>query len=501
MQAYRVIAAALLSLIAASAQAQQPLVKISSGELLGQQRDGVRRFIGIPYAAQPIGALRWQPPQPAPPWTAPLDASAYGPACPQPDDRLFGFTPPKQDEACLHLNVWAPAAHDQALPVMVWLHGGAHRIGSASLPFYDGQKLAARGVVLVTLNYRLGYLGFFSHPALDAEGKAGNFGLMDQIAALKWVRDNIAAFGGDPARVTVFGESAGGADVLYLMSSPAGSKLFSAAIVESGGGWNKPPTRKAMQKLVLDDLETVGVDDHADASALRKLPAKKVVDAQAHGALGFGPFVDDTTTFEKPSTVFAAGRQLPVPLIIGNNDYEGSLLKYRDMGFMGALLTRLPVIAGWYESQAPAAADRQPLLFRDTVFAAPARWIAAHQSRLAPTWLYRFSYVASARRGKQPGAAHAGEIGYVFDTLDTVPKIGAATSDEDRQMARQVADCWVAFASTHEPRCALAWKPYEPAADNVLMIDAQPHEARHPEGRILDGVTEWFGPDSFLGRH
>lgn len=490
-----------LCLIAAGgfAHAAEPAsLTLASGTLSGSQNDGVRAFLGIPYAAQPVGALRWRPPQPAPAWSGTRDATQYAAACPQADDRLYGLTPQRRDEACLFLNVWSPAEHRQALPVLVWLHGGAHRIGAGSLGIYDGSRLAARGAVVVTLNYRLGYLGYFAHPALAAEGKAGNFGLMDQIQALKWVRDNIAAFGGDPSQVTVFGQSAGGADVLYLLTSAAGKGLFRGAIVESGGGWNRLLSQEQMAKTVAGNLADAGVPRDADAAALRRLDVGVLLKAQAADRnLGFGPFRDQTVTFEEPWKVFAAGRAAPVPLIIGSNDWEASLLKFREPGFKEAALSRLPGAAGWYQGQAKTASERQPLMFRDVVFGAPARWIAARQSQLAPVWLYRFDHVSAGKRGSVPGAAHAAEIAYVFDNL---AQLGTPVDDADRRLAGQLADCWIAFARSGQPRCeGLAWKAYDAAHDNLLLIDAAPHAVEHHQAAALDGIERWFGPGGWLG--
>ncbi|WP_051362247.1 carboxylesterase/lipase family protein [Solimonas soli] len=496
MHARRIVIAALVALwtgSAPAAPAAEAQVTVRGGALRGSSADGVQAFLGIPYAAPPVGALRWQAPQAPAAWSGVRDATRFGSACAQGDDRFFGLTPQRRGEDCLYLNVWTPPHAAQALPVMVWLHGGAHRMGAASLAAYDGARLAARGVVVVTLNYRLGYLGYFAHPALGADG--GNFGLMDQIAALAWVRDNIAAFGGDPAQVTVFGESAGGADILYLMTHPAGRGLFRAAIVESGGGWGKPLPRDKMQDKVVAALAGVGVARDLDAAALRALPAQKLIDAQAADRnLGFGPFLDGRTVFEAPAKVFAEGRQQKLPLIIGSNDGEGSLLRFRQPGWRDRLLIRLPMVSGWYPDVEADA--RAPLLFRDAVFAAPARWIAAHH---APAWLYRYAHLSAGQRGKAPGAGHAAEIAYVFDTLDSLAVFKIALDDEDRRQATQLADCWVSFAKAARPDCGLAWSPYRRSADRALLIGDDAREGALPDGAALDGVTKYFGPGGWFG--
>lgn len=479
-----------------------PSVTIRDGALKGVAvTDSINAFLGIPYAAPPVGELRWRAPQPVTGWKEPRDATRFGAACPQPDDRFSGLTPKLQDEACLYLNVWAPKNAAAPVPVMVWLHGGAHRFGAGSVPFYDGKNLAKRGVVVVTLNYRLGYLGYFSHPALDAEDEGGNFGLMDQKAALEWVRDNIAAFGGDPKQVTLFGESAGGADTLYLMADAKSQGLFQRAIVESGGGWNRPLPKKKMQKDVLENLGNAGIADTIAAADLRKLDARDLVKALP-GGIGFGAFLDEKVTFEAPSKAFEEGRAAKIPLIIGSNDWESNLLLARSAkkGFIARALPYLPQVYSWYGDKTTTAEERSSLLFRDIVFAAPARWLAGRQSKQAPAWLYTFSYVTSGNRGKVPGAGHAAEIAYVFDTLDATEKSATNASDEDRKMAGKVSDCWAAFAKTGSPSCALsAWQAYDANADNELLIDRTPRQIKHPDRDTLDGVERLFGPGTILG--
>jgi len=496
----RLLGVLLLGLVGSALAQSRPMATVAEGDLVGIRDHGVRVFLGIPYAAPPVGERRWRPPAPAPAWDGARDASRHGPACPQPEDRFSGHTPLRQDEDCLYLNVWTPAEADGPLPVMVWLHGGAHRIGAGSLHFYDGAALARRGAVVVMLNYRLGYLGYFDHPALEAEGHGGNYGLMDQIRALEWVGDNIAAFGGDPDRVTVFGESAGGADVLYLMTSPAAHGLFQRAAVQSGGGWNQPDSRDAMRESVVSGLASVGVPEDADAGALRDLDPRRLVEAQAGTRkLGFGPFLDRKVTFEAPSEVFADGRAARVPLIIGSNSWEANLLKFREPGLMSRIVTHLPPVTGWYDAAA-SAAERGKLLFRDVVFGAPARWVARHHAEHAPAWLYLFDYVTTAERGESPGAGHAAEIVYVFDNIGTAGSAVVSGAEEDARLADALADCWVAFAREGAPRCALAdWTPYDPAEDNVLLIDRDPRQASHPYGDVLDGVSHWFGPGGLLG--
>lgn len=479
-----------LSLLFAAALTAQ----IASGPIAGETTGTVNVFRGIPYAAAPVGTLRWKPTQPVAPWTEVRDATKPGAACPQPDDKWYGMTPAVQNEDCLFLNVTAPV-NAKDLPVMVWIHGGSNRMGAGTLPLYDASKLAARGLVVVTINYRLGYLGFFAHDAIAAEGAGGNFALQDQVAALKWVQQNISAFGGDAKRVTVFGESAGGGDILYLMASPLAKGLFSAAIVQSGGGWHKPRTPEKAKKAVMKDFEKAGITA-ADAASLRAIDARKFVDAQT-SAIGFGAWLDGLTVTEAPWKAAEEGRTMQIPLMIGSNSWEGSLSRATGgFGWKGKMLSFMPSVYGWYDS-AKDSAERQEMLFRDAAFEAPARWIA--QKAKAPTFLYRYGHVTAGRKGTVPGAGHAAELAYVFETLDLMKKNGP--SEADYKFSTQMADCWASFGKDPlKPACGGAdWKPYDASADNVLWIEDDFRQVKHPNGEILDGVYEKFGPTSFFG--
>lgn len=472
---------------ASVAGAAEPSVRLDSGVVQGLADGDVAVFRGIPYAQPPLGALRWQPPQPVEAWTAPRAARAFGPACPQPPrgkggqrgDGLGG-EPERQSEDCLSLNVWSPSLAGKA-PVMVWIHGGAHRYGAASQPFYDGAALARQGVVLVSLNYRLGLFGYFAHPALTAEAGAerafGNYGLLDQLAALRWVQRNIAQFGGDPARVTVFGESAGGASILYLLTTPAANGLFAQAIVESGGGWQRSLALADKEAEGVRAANAAGLDGaKASAAALRALPVEALNRAiSVAPVLSFGPFVDGRTVTASPAQRFAAGHALDVPLIIGSNSYEASLLdtvgvppatllQRLSAADLKALRAVYPELAGDDDALARA-------YFADASFAAPARWIAAHAHDGAPSWLYRFSYTL---RPGAPGASHGAEIPYVFKTLGALPALRLFLRDRDRAMSDTISACWVAFARSGVPACAgaPAWPAYQPKTDTLLEFGA-----------------------------
>ena len=307
-----------------TAPTQQPTVRIATGALAGVAEGDVQVFRGIPYAAPPVGALRWHEPEPAAPWRGVRDASRYGAACPQPPlhKEAWAQVGPTS-ENCLFLNVWRPARAG-SYPVMVFVHGGAFTYGAAGVPLYDGANLARRGAVIVTINYRLGRLGFFAHPALtddDPDGELGNYGIMDQIAALRWVRSNIAAFGGDPHNVTLFGESAGAGSVQVLMGSPAARGLFQKAISESGaGGAVLAPIRggpKSAEAQGKAWAVGIGVPD-ATAAQLRALPLDRVIGAAF-------PFIDGKVVVASPGEPFLCGTEAKIPLLIGANSDESSL--------------------------------------------------------------------------------------------------------------------------------------------------------------------------------
>lgn len=488
------IAALVLLCEPARAAAQTAIVEIANGVVEGRTVSGVRAYKGIPYAAPPVGALRWKPPQPPAPWRGGRDASDFGPACIQPERSDVRREIGAQSEDCLTLNVWAPANARNA-PVMIWIHGGAFRMGSSSVRYYDGAAFARSGVVLVSINYRLGGLGFFAHPALRAEGgadaDAANFGLLDQIAALKWVQENIAAFGGDPGNVTVFGESAGGASILYLLTVDRARGLFHKAIVQSGGSQQKarcawracgrPPASEEAENWAAAQ----GLKD-AQAEDLRAIPAREVLSATPLAAgMGFGPLLDDHSVVGDIYDRFADGEAAAVPLIIGSNSYETSLMRtFR--------LTPEAVFAtygdGIEEARAAYGVDERGLadedfaaaLFRDALFGAPAKLVAGAMHRSgAPARRYYYDYVLTRRRGTAPGAGHAAEIPFVFNTLDALPGASLLLSVEDRRAAAQIHQLWTSFARSGEPAAeGVSWPATDENGEPVLVISAEGAEGQ-----------------------
>jgi para-nitrobenzyl esterase len=465
-------AAFAVLLLALPAQAAPDTAKVAQGALHGQVAGSVASFKAIPFAAPPVGDLRWRPPQPAKAWTGVREATAFGPACMQMGQARVGAS--GQSEDCLTLNVWTPAGFKPGgkLPVMVWIHGGAFIQGTAGTPFYDGTHFAEQGVVLVSVNYRLGRLGFFAHPALEAQHPGepqGNYGLMDNIAALKWVQANIAAFGGDPKNVTVFGESAGGILVNFLMTAPQAKGLFAKAISESGFGRSAGlPIRgdapRTAEKVALTYAQSVGAAGTGPdaAKALRALSAQQLsAPVSGLGDPGIpSPIVDGTIIPEPPPEAFAKGHEAKVPYIAGGNSWEASLFpnSAKDPEPVLARLgpARERVMAAYGGDAASVAQD----LTTETTVIEPDRHLARlHTRNGQKAWTYYFSYVPAAQRASVHGMSHGGEIMYAFGNLPREPlTIGprtiAAATPEDLKISAAMHAYWVAFAKTSDPDSA-----------------------------------------------
>ncbi len=378
--------------VLAQRSAAAPVVHISDGALEGASDNGIASFKNIPFAAPPVGALRWRPPLPVAPWSGVREAKAVGPVCEQIyNAKDTGVGPLPMSEDCLQLNVWTPdvAAAKGKAPVMVWIHGGGHVNGSGTAALYDGANLAKQGVVVVTLNYRLGRLGFFAHPALDAEHPdelKANYGLMDTIAALKWVKANIAKFGGDPGNVTVFGESAGGISVTYLMVSPMAKGLFQKAVVESGAGREHGAALKGADRYGIRSAEATGLafaeangitDAATGAAALRALPADVLMKAAPSSADGGGPIIDGKLFSEDPEQGFAAGHQMKIPFLIGSNSLEWPI----PPGAAGAMGSAIAPVAAHHDEAVTAfgsEAAYNERVISDTVFTEPAHYLAVN---------------------------------------------------------------------------------------------------------------------------
>ena len=438
---------------------------------------GVVACRGIPYAAPPVGDRRWREPGPAPRWNATRSALQNGPACPQPRGGALesGGDVGQIDEDCLTLNVFAPAREvsGERLPVMVWLHGGALVMGSGGLPIYDGTALARRGVIVVTVNYRLGHLGFFAHPALERASPGGpvNFGLLDQIAALRWVQNNIDNFGGDVRRVTLFGQSAGGQSVLALMASPLAQGLFQRAIVQSAYGLPSH-TRPRAVAMGADFAEHAGLSGaRASLYELRRLPVDTLLAAQAAKLTLAPSFVVGDRAL--PATIvqtFQQGRQAPVPLLIGSNSDEASVAAAFGVD-SARLLDQLGRAKVLVKTLHPDVTDEGQLgreVVRDALFTAYAKRIATLHSAKAPTWRYYFSHRPAGRRSEPGGVGHGGEVPYVHGNTRTCDCLGAAPDASDDAVERRVGDAWAGFARTG----ALPWERDDRVRGFVMEIAA-----------------------------
>lgn len=439
-----------------------PVVRVEQGVLAGAAIGGIESYKGVPFAAPPVGPLRWRMPQPPEAWSGERPAADFGAICIQPPANGDpGVGPLPMSEDCLTMNVWTPAERGaEPLPVMVWIHGGGYNNGSGTAGLYDGANLAKRGVVVLTINYRLGRLGFFDHPALAAERAAdepaANYGLMDQIAALGWVRDNAAAFGGDPANVTIFGESAGGAAVTQLMVAPSARGLFHRAVVQSGMGRQRSaelaldrPGRPSAQSLGRAWARGAGLPAEATADDLRAVPAERLLSPMP-AFYSDNLIVDGVVLAEDVAEAFAAGRQAPVPLILGANSAEFWWIRPSDAGAYGR--TDDAMTGAEHDALLAAyggAEGYDQHVVSDLIFNEPERFLARlHAAAGHPTYLYRFDVVPDSNPEPSGGATHASERPYVFDNLHTV---GRPMGERDARAATAMADYWTTFAAKGNP--------------------------------------------------
>jgi len=490
----------------------RPIVNIKNGKLQGVEEYNMLAFRNIPYAAPPVGALRWRPPQPPRNWQGVRDASRFGEACPQP--LVEGLNPElvPGSEDCLKLNVYAPKA-GKGLPVMVWIHGGALLTGSAAEPYYEPIALVRERVIVVTLDYRLGKLGFFAPKELAEEAArndepVGDYGTMDQIAALKWVRDNIAAFGGDSGNVTIFGESAGGRSVTWLMTSPAAYGLFQKAIAESAQQTPLRGQTEARYGLApeqeMDARYMASLGAHT-LQELRALPVDKLVLSPQQfeeGEFG-GAFIDGKVIVGDPVPLFAQGRQQKLPFMIGTNSWDASFF-VPGQPVLSQYLKKMgqdpQVIAKLYASfKTPCALPAE--VMADAWYRGSVKLLADSAGKAAQSYAYDFDYLTPNIRASHPGAPHTFEIPFVFGSIGLVlpspaePESGqdqcaliekAAESlrhramwsafwfpmadeneIEDRSMSQQLSRSWAAFAKTGNPNVGGQpdWPRYELKTD------------------------------------
>ena len=402
-------------------------------------------------------------------------------------------------EDCLQLNVYTPK-HARAAPVLVWIHGGGHRTGAGWV--YDGQNFARDGVVFVAINYRLGALGYFAHPALTRDAAPGepaaNFGLADQIAALRWVQRNIAAFGGDPKNVTIAGESAGGMSVLALLATPSARGLYRKAIAESGAGWFAPTTLAGEEAKGAGALAKIGVPATATAADLRAIPVEKLVPVN----LDFQPITDGVLMKETATQAIVRGHFDDVPLIIGSNSGEDSLLGPGPIPPQRLAAFVSPTLRTIYKDEAAAGGDElvARAVFTDRIMGGPARWVAARTATGQPAWLYEFSYVGSRFKPAKTRASHADEIQYMLEYWGRRTPMNLV-SDHDRQMASLMHGCWVAFVKSGVPTCgSQAWPAYTRARDQLFEFGAKPGVRTHFRKTQLDAQEASEGPRLGFGK-
>ena len=485
------------------------LLDTPQGRLRGSVEDGVAVFKGIPYAQPPFGERRFAPPQPASAWAGVRDATEFGPTAPRtgyppPFDAMFD-EPAIDGEDCLNLNVWTPHPLVTGLPVMVWIHGGAFRNGTSAAPGYDGSAFARSGVVLVSINYRLGVDGF-----LLLEGRTANRGLLDQVAALTWVRSHIEAFGGDPGAVTVFGQSAGGMSVCALMTMPSARGLFHRAIAQSGGGHHALAPQDA--RRVTDAVaraagvpaDPAGVGS-ADLGALAQAQARVSLDVTmnpdpgrwgrlAYDAMPFEPTIDGEVLPALPIDAIGAGAGAEVPLLTGTTSEEWRLflVPTRALGLITDRHVQLALRAyglpadAWSHYGGPGSpGERLCDLVTDWFLSVPAIRLAERRPG-SPTFVYQFAWPSPQYDGRL-GACHALELPFVFDTCDTRGAHALAGPAPPSSLARAMHDAWVSFARTGDP----GWEPYEADRRTVMVFDERSEVQPDPHGErraIWDGV-------------
>lgn len=490
----------LLAIFAVAEDTQKGLdvIKTEGGYVSGFSQNGLKIYLGIPYAAPPIGDLRWRPPEAAKPWDNIYKADKFSPSCPQAVSKNFGseWNPGNMNEDCLTLNIWTPATNfSEKLPVMVFVYGGAYIRGSSALPIYNGTALAEKGVIVVTFNYRVGVLGYLAHPQLSKESPhntSGNYALLDQEAALGWIQRNIAAFGGDPDRVTIFGESAGAANIISQLAVPQSKGLYSQAIVESGGVWSNGPailgyrTKAEAEDYGQKYAEKLGYSGPDAIKEMRKMSAFDLVNSTPNvwnstfwgfHDVAFRPTIDGWLIPEEPQEIFRQGRQNPVPLMIGSNADEGTLLaaktnmtaddywKFLQDSFGPYAIKMLASYPARNDSEVQYRIER---IATDIDFALASKFIAGSMANLnQSTYLYRFTYVLP---GQPYGAYHTSELYFVFR-----PNYWKADPTSST-VSDYIMDIWTRFAKTGNPNGGInvTWPQYSNEKDQYLDIGVVP---------------------------
>jgi len=499
--------AAFLAAIVVSCNTLSPeQVKVREGILEGTIEDGLRVFKGVPFAAPPVGELRWKAPQPPVAWEGVREAKQFGPAPMQSGSPAEG-----KSEDCLYLNIWTPASSEkEKLPVLVWIYGGGFSFGSTGDPTYDGARLAKKGVVLVSVTYRVGQLGFLAHPQLSAEspsGTSGNYGLLYQIAGLQWIKDNIEAFGGDPDNVTIFGESAGGISVSMLCASPLAKGLFQKAISQSGGsfGPSRPTTYPGENMKVLQVAEQDGVDfmnqyGVSTIDELRKLDAEKLIPVRWEQPGGW-PIVDGYVIPDDQFKLYEAGEYNDVSVLIGYNSDEGlSFPSGRTPEeFVEGVARRFGPYADSLLAVYPVAEDRIPRSARNLMRDAAFGWQTWSWARLqcktgkAPVYYYYFDhhpeYPADSPMA-DAGSPHGMDVAFVFMNLNQ------ESTERDVALAEIMAGYWTNFAKNGDPNGEglPEWPAFDPENGRVMYLCPEPYVGQVPDEdalKVMDRYFEW----------
>ncbi len=485
-----------------------PIVKAPAGAVEGQMEGSLRVFKGIPYALPPVGSRRWQPPSPMPRWAGVKQTTEFGPACFQPENpgkSIYSWIPVPMSEDCLTLNIWSPADARKA-PVFFWIHGGALTTGSSRDALYDGSKLAGQGIIVVSLNFRLGVLGWLAHPELSKEsplGVSGNYALLDLIEGLKWVRQNISAFGGDPSNVTIAGESSGGLSVMYLMASPPARGLFAKAIAESAYMITTPELKTAA--FGLPSAEESGVKLatalHApDIAAMRAMDAARL--SMAAPAAGFAPFgaIDGQLLPHQLVDVFDKGEQAPVPLLAGFNSGEIRSLRILAPPLAASATAYEATIRDRYGDMAdeflqlyPSTNLEESILAttRDAMYGWTAERLVRKQTALGqPSFLYLFDHGYPVADNAGLHGFHASELPYVFGTADSTPPLWPKIPEtpEERALSDAMVGYWTSFARTGRPQAA--HQPDWPAFGSTGAYMAF-EETPQPADHLFPGTYEF----------
>ena len=487
--------------IAPAAVRMYETVKIDTGVIRGGVSDDVLSFKGIPYAAPPVNSYRWRAPMRVKPWVGVRETTVFGHDCMQIPESSDG-APPRTTlaEDCLVINVWRPAASapSEKLPVLVWIHGGAYLTGGSSPAIYDGSGFARRGVVFVSFNYRLGRFGFFAHPALIRanDGPVGNFALMDQIEALRWVKRNIAAFGGDSDSVTLMGESAGGISVIVLLTSPKAKSLFHRAVVLSGGGralllggrklTGGTSTEPSADQIGANFAERVGIegDGQEALKALRALPAETVLKELNNATYADGPIIDNDIVIDIPEVRLLRREVMRVPIMIGSTtqDLPAALPPSQEnpLSYFAADADTARAI---YNPDGKFDANQVRLAVGvDMAMHEPARFVAKQMTKIGmPVWLYRFGYVAELMRPKQAGAPHASELVFLLDTLDI--RYGEGVTDNDRAAAKAISSYVINFVKSGQPngQGIPHWPKFDPVRSELMAFTPNDGPTAQPD--------------------